>query len=154
MLLFSIAIAAATLQTPPAQVAVEAREAPTGRPSRRERIINARLVWHVRFDNCVRRNALDIADQPQDLNTLAKAAVVLCEQEERDLWNAAFRQCRALGRGGGDSDREGACADRLMDRWLVEAEREALRCVAAKRFRPEAVPQICQIDQSEATEPQ
>lgn len=149
MLLFSIAIAAAALQIPPAQVAVEARETPTGRRlSRRERILNERLVWHVRFENCVRRNALDIAEQAQDLNTLAKAAVVLCEQEERDLWMAAIHQCRALGRGGGDSDREAACGNRLMDRWLVEAEREALRCVAARRFRPEAVPQICRIEQS------
>ncbi len=137
-----LAAAAATGPVPAeaaAPASPERTQAAQVRLSKHNRIIEARLVWHRRYDNCVRRNALDIARQDAQPETLARAAVAFCGKEELDLWSNTLVQCRALGEEGDKGSREAACAKRLMDEWRIVAERIAFACIAGVRFKPEAV---------------
>ncbi len=133
---------AAAAPSEPAAAAVAAPpdpEASVGaRPgaSQRERDLHARLLARIRYDNCVRTNALAIAALDSDPETLAKAALAFCREEELKLWVSTVIECRETSNEG---NRGAVCADRLMAKWRVETEREAFGCIAGTRFKPAAI---------------
>jgi hypothetical protein len=144
-MLLALLLAAASPSEPASEPAATAAEEPAERESsegpkpgagKRERANYFRLVDHIKYENCVRTNALAIARLDAGPETLARAAVAFCHQEEVKLYVSAIIECRDTGE---TENRGGVCADKRMARWRDIAEREAFGCIAGTRFKPAAV---------------
>lgn len=149
-MLLALLLAAATPSGPADEVATRSGPEPAenARPGagKRERAEYWRLLAHIKFENWLRTNALAIARLEAPPETLARAAIAFCRQEEVLLWSNTVIECRDTGRGGRAGNRGATCADELMVKWRDIAEREAFGCIAGTRFKPDAIgASICRI---------
>jgi hypothetical protein len=106
---------------------------------KRKRANYWRLLAHIKYENCVRTNALAIAGRDSPPETLARAALAFCREEEVSLWSNTVVECQDTGRGGRQGNWGGTCAEELMVKWRDIAEREAFGCIAGTRFKREAI---------------
>ena len=147
-MLLALLLASASPSEPAApEVAAPAVPAPLKAPprgaSKGKRAHYWRLLDHIKYENCVRTNALAIAGRDATPETLATAAVAFCRGEELKLCSSAVIECVDTGY---KENNGGVCADERMAKWRDIAEREAFGCIAGTRFKPAAVgDSICRI---------